>query len=296
MSQSMIRKLTQNPSFSRLSRLFRRGSAIPAMIGGLVLAGAGLSGDPVRANPYADHVTVRLLPGWVEAGGDYLAGLEIVLDQGWKTYWRAPGDAGVPPVFHWGASRNVAAVQVIWPRPQVFYQNGMRSIGYSERVVIPLRVTPGRADRKVRLDGKVQIGICSDICVPLDVSLDAVALPQTGTRVPAIAASMADRPYSGDEVGLRDIRCEISVGDRGVAVRAQVDIPPSGGREVVVFETGDPGIYVAEAKTSRQGRQLTAQTEMMRMDGKMFALDRSRIRVTILGEDQAVDITGCPAG
>ena len=97
---------------------------------------------PLAANPYSDHVSVRLLSGWQQADGSHLAGLELRLAKGWKTYWRSPGDAGVPPLFSWDGSGNVASVDVIWPRPEVFYQNGLRSIGYSDHVVLPLRIQP----------------------------------------------------------------------------------------------------------------------------------------------------------
>ncbi|MEC7300233.1 MAG: protein-disulfide reductase DsbD domain-containing protein, partial [Pseudomonadota bacterium] len=162
-----------------------------------------VAGGVAQANPYADHLAVRLLPGWKQADGSHIAGLEFQLSQGWKTYWRAPGDAGVPPVFDWSASQNVARVDVIWPTPHVFWQNGMRSIGYSDRVVLPLRIEPSGSGA-VHLDGVLQVGICSDICVPLHVDLSALVLPPQGRRDPAIAASLAERPFSGAEAGVRD--------------------------------------------------------------------------------------------
>lgn len=132
------------------------------------------------ANPYADNLSVRLIPGWEQRDGSHIAGLELRLKDGWKTYWRAPGDAGVPPIFSWQGSENVGRVTVMWPKPQVFWQNGMRSIGYSDRVILPLRVDPSH-DGAVHLDGELQVGICSDICVPLLVDLSQLTLPEGGT-------------------------------------------------------------------------------------------------------------------
>lgn len=257
-----------------------------AVLGCLLVPAAG------SANPYGDNVSIRLLPGWRQADGTYVAALEFELRAGWKTYWRAPGDAGVPPIFSWSGSQNVRDVEVIWPRPEVFWQNGMRSIGYKDRVVLPLRVAPGAAG-PVRLEGAMQIGICSDICVPLDVQLPEMLLPDHGRPVPAIAAAMAERPFSGVEAGVGRVACSVEPAGRKVRLRAEIDLPSTGGEEVVVVETANPDIWVSEARSRREGNRLVAEVDLTDMSGGAMALDRSQVRLTVLGRDSAVDIEGC---
>ena len=63
------------------------------------------------------HSAVRLIAGSA-AGSMLRAGVEIRLKSGWHTYWRYPGDAGVPPRFDFTGSQNVKAVDVLWPAPQ----------------------------------------------------------------------------------------------------------------------------------------------------------------------------------
>ncbi|MGR3549870.1 protein-disulfide reductase DsbD domain-containing protein [Pseudooceanicola sp.] len=251
-----------------------------------------LAASPLGANPYADNVAVRLLPGWRQADGSHMAAVEVTMAEGWKTYWRAPGDAGVPPVFNWNGSTNVRGVQVIWPRPEVFWQNGMRSIGYHDRLVLPLRVTSAGTGA-VALDGELQFGICSDICVPMFVAFDQVALPAGGRPVPAIAAALADRPYERREAGVGQVTCQITPGAKSVTLRAEIEIPQLAADEVVVVETADPAIWVSEAATHREGGRLIAETEMMQMNGGPMMLDRSGVRLTVLGPQKAVDIRGC---
>lgn len=250
---------------------------------------------PLAANPYAENVSVRLLPGWQLPDGAHMAAIEVTLADGWKTYWRAPGDAGVPPVFSWAGSDNVRAVQVVWPRPEVFWQNGMRSIGYSKHLVLPLRIEPG-AQGPVHLDGSLQMGICSDICVPLVVDLQDLRLPDSTRPVPAIAAAMADRPYSGAEAGVRRVSCSVQPDGRKVRLRTEIEMPALGGTEVVVVETADPSVWVSETETRREGPRLIAETELQAMRGGVLMLDRSGLRLTVLGGSRAVDIRGCPAG
>ena len=96
-------------------------------------AGAADLGDIVRA---------ELRPGWRKADGTHMTALQLTLAPGWKTYWRAPGEAGIPPSFDWSGSSNIQSVGITWPTPKVMYQSGMRSVGYSDQVVFPMQITP----------------------------------------------------------------------------------------------------------------------------------------------------------
>ena len=248
------------------------------------------------ASPLAAQDTpilkAELRPGWRMAGGDHMAALHLTLAPGWKTYWRAPGDAGIPPLFDWTGSRNVQSVAISWPTPKVFYQSGMRSVGYSPEVVLPLRIAAGRPGADIRLQGTVDLGVCKDICVPQSLALDAV-LPAATTRTdPVIAAAMADRPFSAAEAGVRSVKCSIGQSKDGMTLRAEIDMPTRGQVHTVV-ETANPQVWVAEPVTSQAEGRIVTETRLAHMDGRAFALDRSGLRITVLGDGQAVDIHGC---
>ncbi|MCR9112208.1 MAG: protein-disulfide reductase DsbD family protein [Rhodobacteraceae bacterium] len=244
----------------------------------------------------SDLVEARILTGWRLPDGTHQAGLEIRLRDGWKTYWRAPGDAGIPPRFNWSGSRNLRAVEVEWPTPREIDQGGMTTIGYEKAVILPLRITPRRDGQSVSLSGEVDMGVCSDVCVPVTLSLDQ-DLPRSATKPdPRIIAALASRPYSAQEAGVSRVACRISPAKDGLHLRAEIDLPGTGGRELAVIETSDPNIWVAPAKTTRQGGRLVAEVDMYHVDGRSFALDRSGLRITVLGRGSAVDIQGCPAG
>ena len=237
----------------------------------------------------------RIVPGWVTAEGRHMAGLEISLAPGWKTYWRSPGDAGIPPSFDWQRARNVESVRVLWPAPVVFWESGMRSVGYGGRVVLPLDVTPQKAGEPVRLRGRMDLGVCSDICVPASIRFDATLPADGGARAPEIVAALAAQPYSRDEAGVRAARCRLSPSEDGLRVEAELVLPPTGGAEEAVVEAGLPDIWVSEAQTQRNGSTLTVVAEMMRFDAGPLVVDRSGIRITVLGENYAVDVNGCSA-
>lgn len=122
---------------------------------------------------------VRLLAGAdaAAAGQRVVAGVEIETKPDWKTYWRNPGDAGVPPAFDWSKSVNVAAAVVRYPAPQRLVDKGGVTIGYLGGVVFPVIVTPADPAKPVTLKLTIDYGVCKDICVPAqaDLSLDIAA-------------------------------------------------------------------------------------------------------------------------
>ena len=97
---------------------------------------------------------------------EFRAGLEIRLAPGWKTYWRYPGDSGVPPVIDFSKSENVKSVIVSWPAPHRFTDDGGTSIGYKDGVLMPLQVVPQNPARPVTLRAAVDYAICERICIP----------------------------------------------------------------------------------------------------------------------------------
>ena len=112
-------------------------------------------------------------------GGSRLAGVAVDLDDGWKTYWRKPGESGIPPEFKWEGSRNLGAIDVLYPLPTRFDDAGGDAIGYKHRVVFPLRLTAIDVTAPIELAGSLFLGVCKEVCVPLKQTV-ALSLPQRG--------------------------------------------------------------------------------------------------------------------
>ncbi len=237
-----------------------------------------------------------MITGWVQPDGSRMAALRLQLAPGWKTYWRAPGDAGIPPEFNWSGSQNMKDVSIKWPAPKVFDQNGMRSVGYEDTLVIPLHIHPAEGDQPVTLRAEMDLGVCSDVCVPYQLQFDAELAETSAKPVASIAAALAQQPYSSSEAGVRAARCIITPSADGLQIETRVDMPSAGSPEHVVIEPGSPTIWVSEPQTKRHGNEVVALSEMVSVDGGPVALDRSTIRITVLGSKHAVDIQGCSAG
>lgn len=260
-----------------------------------LLAASLAAAVPASAEVPAAVASAEILGGWREGPDRHIAAVRITLAPGWKTYWRAPGDAGIPPAFDWSGSRNVAAVTPHFPVPHVFWQNGMRSVGYADGVVLPLAVTPAPGGGEMRLAGRIDIGVCEEVCIP--VSLDLAAdLPAAGSPDPAIAEAMAARPIPAEAAGVTSVTCSVEPIADGIRLTARVAMPPIGRDEAAVLELPDPSIWISEAETRREGGVLHATAEMVPPAARPFSVDRSEVRITVLSGARGVDIRGCTGG
>jgi len=187
---SAIRGATRAPIFVAVAAL---SLALPLLEGE---AGASLQ----SASPWVElpNARVRLLAGPPAAEGakSYLAGVELMLGEGWKTYWRTPGDAGVPPSFDWAGSVNLDRAEVLYPAPVRMHEPAAETIGYRNSVVFPVEVLPADAGKSVELHLTVAFGICRDICIPAEASLTLpLYLEQMrGAPSPAMLAALQRVP------------------------------------------------------------------------------------------------------
>ena len=212
---------------------------------------------PAAAETLSDVVAATLRPGWRQADGTHVAALHLKLAPGWKTYWRAPGDAGIPPEFDWSGSSNMGAMSVTWPAPHVFHRTGMRSLGYSGDVVLPIVVSAqdgGEAVRSAARSDRRLRGRLHAATLRVNGTLPAGAT----TPDPVIAAALADRPFTEAEAGVGAVRCSISPGRTGPAwaCAPRSRCRGSGRRGDAIIETGNPAIWVAEPEAARAGGTL----------------------------------------
>ncbi len=132
---------------------------------------------PVQETP---EMTLQLLSA-VEGTGvqeAFRLGLHVRLNDPWKSYWRSPGDAGLPPEVDLSASENVASVTLDFPTPDRMEVLGFQTFGYKQEVIYPLTVRPEVTGAPVVLKGTLSLMVCSDtLCVPGQFPID-LTIPQ----------------------------------------------------------------------------------------------------------------------
>lgn len=186
-----------------------------------------------------DNAALRLLSGREATDtATVRAGVEITLNPGWKTYWRYPGNSGVPPRFDFSASDNVAAVVVAYPAPMRFEDGNGTSIGYGERVVFPLQVAVKDPSKPVTLRAKIDYAICAKLCVPVEAKV-ALSLQKasaaTDTLLRAAHAQVPRAATSGGAGTLAIIAAKQTYGEKpGVSV----DVKVPTGTSVDLFAEG----------------------------------------------------------
>jgi DsbC/DsbD-like thiol-disulfide interchange protein len=258
---------------------------------GAVTLGAAPAEAEFEGRTAADVVQVTFLPGWRMPDGNHMAAVRIALAPGWKTYWRAPGEGGVPTVINLTEAEGVSGMAIHWPRPEVFFANGIRSIGYSDDVILPVEfaLTGGGA---VAISGQIDLGVCLDVCMPVTLDLEGL-LPPVTDRVREIGLALSDRPLTAVEAGAGRATCSVEPIADGLRVTVSVDIPSTGNDETIVLEHRHPDIWVSESVTRREGGTLRATADVVPPDHGPFALNRSDLRITVIGSRMAVELDGC---
>lgn len=137
---------------------------------------------------------VRLISGGFD-GKTYKAGIQIRLKGAAHTYWRNPGDGGVPPVFDFSKSANLAEAKPYFPAPTRSGEPGEEVIGYAKEVIFPVHVTPAANGKPVLLALKLHYAACEKICVPetavMQIRLDPAAKnPGAASMIAAFEAKL----------------------------------------------------------------------------------------------------------
>jgi DsbC/DsbD-like thiol-disulfide interchange protein len=191
-------------------------------------------------------VKARLISSDTIVGGMTLAGLELDMPQTTNTYWRIPGESGIPTQFDFSGSTGVADPVVHWPLPEIADTAGYRDYIYRGPVVFPIAL---RTEGGV-LNTAIMLGVCSDVCVPARASFslpiaDGKADPAQSIRLDQAEAATPiawDRP--GDPVGT------VTAWPGGLALTG---LDPSIDPATLIADVGDPAILFETPQKSPDG-------------------------------------------
>lgn len=184
-----------------------------------------------------------------DADGILRGALEIQLAPGWKTYWREPGDAGVPPQLSLDGSTNIDGVVMRFPAPERFTDEWSTWAGYKVSTALALEFATQRPSEPVTLNAMAFLGICEDICIPVQMSFMLETDPSRAGGEPAVAAAFAALPGAAhDGFSLTNARME----DGAVILEATV---PGDGDEAGLFlaPAGGWALDVAERVEAGKG-------------------------------------------
>jgi len=271
--------------------------ALLAMLAGVTAGGKAHAMTGAWAD--TDHSSVRLLSAVTGTGedGTVALGLEFQMNEGWKIYWRSPGDAGFPPKPDWTGSKNVASVDMEWPAPHRFEIFGLQTYGYSHEVIFPLTVhaeTPGQA---ITLAGRVDYLVCSDICVPgeAQVSIDIPAGPaRPSPKVHAIGKYASLVPGAPEAAGLTVQQTLVSGTPDDLLLHVEI----SGSDAMTapdLFVEGPAGVFFGKPDVALSDGGKLARLTLKGGGAAPDALERQSLTLTVVDGPRAAEVTVTPS-
>ena len=238
------------------------------------------------------RAAVRLIAGAAQTDGNapiHRAGIEIRLAPGWKTYWRYPGDSGIPPRFDFSGSRNVKAATVRWPAPQRLTDEGGTSIGYKHDVVFPLDVVAQDATKPVVLALKIDYAVCEKLCVPADGKAELTLTGKPGEHDGKLAqsAKLVPQPAKISADGAFSVRAAKREGSR-----ITIDVAAPAGAPVELFAEGPAPEWALPVPSPVAGAPAGQQRFVFELDGLPpdTKPEGATLKLTVVAGEQAIEV------
>ncbi len=221
------------------------------------------------------------------------AGIEIRLTRGWHTYWRYPGDSGMPPQFEFAGSRNLKHFEVLWPAPERIAEGGSTSIGYWTNVIFPLRVIPADPSKPVSLRLRLNYAICEKMCVPAQGRGELTLPPRRSSQDGALGRAEARVPkkqHVGEKAGLSILSVRREPGGEGKP-RVLVDVAGPAG--VDLFVEGPNPQWALPVPSAMEVASAGLHRFVFELDGAPAgeAYDGAMLTLTAVTRTGAIEVT-----
>ncbi|MFN3745884.1 MAG: protein-disulfide reductase DsbD domain-containing protein [Hyphomicrobiaceae bacterium] len=268
---------------------------LPIAVAGLLLfplLQSSAAEAPSLVSPWHSEARTRarLIAGGPAAdspSGTIAVGIEIEIAEGWKTYWRNPGSSGVPPLFDWSSSSNLASVEVRYPAPSRYSDRDGEVIGYKGHLVLPVVARPQDPGREVTLSLGLEYGVCKDICIPVQTRLELVLPPGSERHAVADALTRAfdrvPRPLNARRPSDPDLRhVQMTLDGEKPAIRF-IAAFPGGAEGADLFLDPPAGLWMPLAKPEGAPQGETASFVVDLSEGADLAdLKGKTVRITLV--------------
>lgn len=235
---------------------------------------------------------IRIVAASPKQDGTIPATLEVKLNPGWKTYWREPGASGIPPQITLDPAEGIVLEKVGFPVPKTFDDGVVHYVGYDKSVAFPLTLKRLSGDGDVNIRASVFLGICEDICIPVQGELDLTLKhgdfdnPLDAARIEGAVAALPEAP--SDEFKVTAATFD---DDKAVA-RLSLQLPPDAGREHrELFLAGPSGVAFGKPViTGTDGDELKAEIPV-RLAAKDKTLKGKPVILTVRAGGRSMETT-----
>ena len=234
----------------------------------LALQGPVWAAGPVVTTGEVRAELVAHAPQGVAPGQPIWLGLQIEHQPHWHTYWKNPGDSGLPTTLAWQLPAGVSAGEIAWPTPKKLPVGPLMNYGYEGMLLlpVPLTVSPSFSGKALDIQLTAQWLVCKDVCIPQqgEFALSIPVQASTAMHAASFAAAQAALPQAAPGA---QARAELV--DQAKTLRVSVSGLPATlqGRELAFFaETAgvvehaariaarwDGGTWLADVRCRRSG-------------------------------------------
>ena len=247
-----------------------------------------------KTNFYKDeNIDISFLKAW-DSKEATLYALFIKMKKNWKTYWKYPGDSGFSPEFKIIESNNLKKIEISWPTPKVFFENGSVINGYKKELILPLFFYKEKSSKKIDFKLNFLMGFCDDICIPIKFIINSEnALKTNELKNKLVSNSLEKKPQDlSNSENL--IECEVKKINKKMKLLSKFDnnfFSNNHSIEQLILEYLDGQIWFSEiSKTNKRFEFLSIINSL---DDNNFFLDKSKIEYTIITRSGGFQQKGC---
>ncbi|MDX3925524.1 MAG: protein-disulfide reductase DsbD family protein [Shinella sp.] len=222
--------------------------------------------------------------------GTVRAMLDIRLSPGWKTYWRDPGESGIPPTIDVTAASGATLETIGFPPPRHFDDGTTRYTGYDHSVKLPFSLSQDPGSGGGKITAAVFLGICKDICIPVQAELATDTGAETFTNpLEKAAIEEAEAKLPGKPAkDFKPLSARWSEDRKRLSVVFRAPEAADGALPEVFF-SGPPGFQFEQPGTvSRNGRDYSAHVELVHKP-KSADLATAPILLTVRSGERAME-------
>ncbi len=244
-------------------------------------------------SPIIGLKSVDIIRGWRQSDDIHIAAINIKLEDGWKTYWRVPGIGGIAPILNWEKSKNIKNISQIWPTPNIYNEYGLQTIGYKDELLLPLQIQPIDKKQPIHLSITIDFGICSDVCVPIQTTVEERLPERTSIGKKNILDTLEKAILSGNKSPFKIVKCNIVPIKDGFEVNAFFEGLTSFDKDtlgVVEYPVKQNG-WINQKASLVSGNQLNVHATVY--NKSIHFIDRSDLTLTIFTKNKAFEFDGC---
>ena len=247
-----------------------------------------------KTNLYKDeNIDISFLKAW-DSKEATLYALFIKMKKNWKTYWKYPGDSGFSPEFKIIESNNLKKIEISWPTPKVFFENGSVINGYKEELILPIFFYKEKSSKKIDFKLNFLMGFCDDICIPIKFIINSKnALKANELKNKLVSNSLEKKPQDlSNSENL--IECEVKKINKKMKLISKFDnnfFSNNNSIEQLILEYLDGQIWFSEI--SKTNERFEFLSTINSFEDNNFFLDKSKIEYTIITRSGGFQQKGC---